>query len=504
MKTKKSILNFITEVIPLILVSLIGLYKSKVLINELATDYVGLYQLFSQVLGYVTIFEFGMTSALLYRLFEPVAKKNQEKINILFYTGKKIFSIIAVIMFVCGIIISFFIPILIKDNPFSMGYISITFLMYITINIIYYLIISYKLLLDVEQKKHITNIIFGFTNIIKSILEILAIVLFKDLFALLAVGIITNSISALVVILTCKKYNPDLQKTTKKDYTMLGDIKNLFVHKIAYLVNNNIDLIIVTKFLGLASVVIYSTYNFIANFLKKLTSRIYVSIVPSLGNLLVEDKDKARNVFYEMNELMNFLAMLISLSLFMVINPFIDIWYAGKVYTSILYALGFSMILFITIEVQTFSAFIDAGGCFKETKKSAIMEAAINLILSLILHKYFGIFGILIATFISYFIADNIFKSKIICEKFLKESPRKFYKDLILYYLIIIALFVGEYFLIDCITYSSIFTWLFLSILIFVINFVVLLGIFKIFNKLHFLNRVKSLLMKRRKKEYSE
>ena len=46
MKTKKILLNFITDVVPLIIISLLGIYKSKLFIKVLGDEVLGLYQLF--------------------------------------------------------------------------------------------------------------------------------------------------------------------------------------------------------------------------------------------------------------------------------------------------------------------------------------------------------------------------------------------------------------------------------------------------------------------------
>lgn len=46
MKPENLILNFITEVIPLVLIIVVSLFKSKLLVNQLSTDTIGLYQLY--------------------------------------------------------------------------------------------------------------------------------------------------------------------------------------------------------------------------------------------------------------------------------------------------------------------------------------------------------------------------------------------------------------------------------------------------------------------------
>ncbi len=501
MKTKKTILNFITEVVPLGIIIIIGLYKSKLLISNINTNNVGLYQLYSQLLGYTTIFEFGMTGALLYRFFEPVNKNNQKKINILFSTGRKVFNCIAFIMTIVSIGFTFLIPFLIKDNPFQYWYILLTFLMYISTNIIYYLIVSYKVLLEAEQKKYITNIIIQTFEIIKSVLEIISLLVFKNLIALLLVGIITTILSSFIIVIVCKKHNPNLKATKEKDYSMLSDVKSLFVHKVAYLVNNNIDLLLITKILGLSYVVVYSMYNYIVNSLKKVTSRIYVSVVPSLGNLLIEDRKKAESIFYEMNNFMFFIAILICTTLLVSINQFITLWYDGEIYTTYLYGLGFAMILYVSIVIQPMNAFTDAGGIFKETKICAILEAIINLVLSLILIHFLGIFGILFATFLGYTIADNLIRSKIIFKNIFHDNCKRYYQDLIVFYIITIVIAGIEYFIFRYVTYPNIFIWFICSSLLFIINFMILAIIFKVIKKDGFFSRMKTTLFNKLKRK---
>ena len=58
------------------------------------------------------------------------------------------------------------------------------------------------------------------------------------------------------------KKHPNLNKKVKGDYGMLKDVKHLFINTLATVLTNNIDIIIISKFVGLNYVVIYSTYNY--------------------------------------------------------------------------------------------------------------------------------------------------------------------------------------------------------------------------------------------------
>ena len=69
MKTKRSLLNFITDVIPLLIVSLLGIFKLKFFIQVLGNETLGLYQLFSQIMIYIALVDGGLTSAVLFHLY---------------------------------------------------------------------------------------------------------------------------------------------------------------------------------------------------------------------------------------------------------------------------------------------------------------------------------------------------------------------------------------------------------------------------------------------------
>ena len=116
MKTKKTFLNLICEVIPMFIVSILGIYKLKIFIQILGNETLGLYQLFSQIMIYVAVVDGGLGSALLYALYRPNSLKDDKKINQILAGGYKIFSLLGIIIFGIAAAVAFFVPFLIKDS----------------------------------------------------------------------------------------------------------------------------------------------------------------------------------------------------------------------------------------------------------------------------------------------------------------------------------------------------------------------------------------------------
>lgn len=81
MRTKNTIINFITDAFPQVLIMLLGLFKTKLFIDILGSNQLGLYQLYGQIIAYLVLVEGGVGSALLFRLYKPLNKKDTKKIS---------------------------------------------------------------------------------------------------------------------------------------------------------------------------------------------------------------------------------------------------------------------------------------------------------------------------------------------------------------------------------------------------------------------------------------
>lgn len=491
MRTKRAIINFITDALPQVIILLLGIVKIKLFIDVLGEAKLGLYQLYNQIVAYLVLVEGGIGSALLYRLYKPIKDNNNAQINSIMSAAKRIFNIVGILILFIGLILSFFIMFFVKDaGDISNGYIQFTFILYLVSQAIYYFSIPQRSLFDAEQKKYIPNIVFQIIAVIKAILEIVIISLHLDLIELLISLIICSLIANAIIIILCNKKHPNINTKVKGDYSMLKDVKHLFVNTLATVLTNNIDIIIISKFVGLNYVVIYSTYNYFVEALKQFIDKISGATFSGIGDLLLEDKEHSLKIFNEFNGMMFFIATVICVPFFFVINQFINLWYEGKIFTSFILAVLFTIILFYQTIRTPLKVFTLSSGKFKEIKIFVILEIILNLCLSLILVNQFGIPGVLIGTIISLLIADFMTKPFVIFNKILEHKPYK-------YYFICIANFIFcalEIFWINIAfktQYSSILECLIYGSIIGVINLIISTIYFYITKQLNFLKRFK-------------
>ena len=270
MRTRNSLYNLLSDVIPQIIIILISFFRVKIFLNYMGSDNLGVYQLYGQILSYLSLAELGLTGAAMYFLYKPISENNYKKINALLSGVKKTFQYILTVMFVIGIILSLNISFFFKDTNFSNAFLMITFIIAFLTNILGYFTTPYVVMFDSSQEKYKYVLHTQILLIARHLLQIVLIIIFKSLLVILIVELLFAIFQNIIIRFLFKRNYPKVKFTKERDYSFWSKTKELIPHRIGTLVANNIDVIIISKFLGLTSVVIYNCYYYFI-FNKNLT-----------------------------------------------------------------------------------------------------------------------------------------------------------------------------------------------------------------------------------------
>ena len=96
MRTRNSLFNLLSDILPQILIILISFFRVKIFLEYMGADNLGVYQLYGQILSYLSLAELGLTSAAMYYLYRPISEKNYKKINAILSGVKKAFQYILI------------------------------------------------------------------------------------------------------------------------------------------------------------------------------------------------------------------------------------------------------------------------------------------------------------------------------------------------------------------------------------------------------------------------
>lgn len=490
MKTKKMIINFLADTIPLIIVSVLGIFKMKLFLQVLGDETLGLYQLCQQIMVYVAIIDGGLNYAVTYSLYKPNIDDNRAKLNAILSSAKRVFSIIGAAIFAIAFLASFLAPYLIKESSFSNGYVSLCFILFSLSSVVEYFFVPYQTLLEVKERKYLSSLAIQTGQIIQSIIEIIMLLNGVSFISILIMHSIVKLLANLAMMIICKKCYPELKFNNKeKDYSYLPQVKYLIFNKINGLIGSNIDVLIISKLLGLKAVAIYSAYNYIVNMLKTILGKISTSVNAIVGNILAKDKKSSYTIFEELNSMLFYVATVICVSLTLAINGFIEIWYEKEIATSFAIALPFVGILFFFIVKIATNVIINGEGLFKETRFCTLADTIVNLILSLALVNFFGISGVLIASCISAFIAEYCLKSYVVYKKVFEINPLKYHIKNTKFIIICILDLLMGYYIVSSIAITNIISWFAFFIIFTIINAIFIFIIYSKLKETKFIDR---------------
>ena len=461
MRTNNSVKNAIIAIVMNIVTILIGFISQKVFINTLGTEYLGLNGLLTNVISMLGIIELGLGSAIIYNLYKPIAENNKEQVKSLILFYKTSYRIIAIIISIIGLLIIPFLHLIIGETSIKEN-INLIYILFLVDIVFSYLLTYKRSILYADQKTYIINIIHIIYILLLNIIQILILYITQNYILYLIVKIIFRILENVIITLIANnkyKYIKDkeiqkLDKNTKKDiYTK---IKGLIYHKIGAVVVLGTDNIIISKFLGITTVGLYSNYNLIIQALNNLFSQMFSSITASVGSLLIEnDTEKSYKIYINMLFLNSWIFAFASAGLICIIEPFIKVWIGEQ------YILTFAVLLVLVINFyiqgirKTSNTFKEAAGIFYEDRHVPVLESIINIIASVILVNILGLAGVFIGTIISTFIIFFYSYPKFVYKPLFKRTYIQYLKDYVPYVLVAIISVTITYVIVNSINLQN-------------------------------------------------
>lgn len=453
MRTYNSIKNMIYSIISNALTILIGFLVQKVFLNILGTEYLGINSLYTNIVSMLAIADLGIGSAIIYNLYEPVAKNKKEKIKSLMRFYRNTYRIIALIIFVIGLVLIPFIGIIVGKTSIPSTELIILFILFLLDTVASYLLSYKRSLLYADQKIYITSIVhLGYLIIMNSLL-IGCLIVTRNYYLYLIIKIICRILENLIISIYADKKYPYLkEKEVKKlNKETISDIilkvKGLIFHKVGSFFVLGTDNILISMFLGVTLVGLYNNYYLVIYALTTLICQGFTSFTASVGNLLaLETKERTYSVFKRIRFLNYWVASYTAVSILVVMESFISCWY-GKEFlldTSVLIVLVINY--YLTVMRYNISIFKEAAGIFHEDRYVPIIESIVNIIASIILLKIFGLMGVFLGTIISNLILHFYSYPKYVFKKLFDDNYKTYFKSIFTYF----ALFV----FIACFTFA--------------------------------------------------
>jgi len=451
-RTKNSILNLFTGVGGSLLLVVMSFATRTVFIHTLGKAYLGINGLFSDILTMLSLSELGFDTAINFKLYKPLAERDDQRVRILIKFYKQAYRVVGSTILVLGLCLIPALPFLIRDYSSleTLGInATVIFILYLLQSVSSYLFFAYRsAVMKANQKKHILDIADILVTILTNIAQILALLLLRDFVVFTSIVIVFNILKNYVNAVIAKHYYP--QFFVKEDEKLSGEeIKGLFkdcAALLAYNINGVVlkatDNIVLSKFLGLSIVGLYSNYLLFYTAIKSFLSKIYTAVKASVGNLFaVGDLSAKYRIFETMNYLTIVLYGTAAVGVSVCANELISVWVGDD------YVIAQPFSILIGIEILFHGLKVNLGqirsvsGAFRQMWYRPLMGIIINLSTSIWLVHVCGIYGVIIGTITADFLTNFMVDPSVIHRySFENYKPVSVYYKKNLVYIIVLII----------------------------------------------------------------
>lgn len=448
------------------LVSVISAFVlPRLILGFYGSELNGLVSSITQFISFISMVELGVGAVVQTALFKPLAEKNYTQISRVLTSANKFFKLICKIFIGYVIILLIFIPMKFIDSFDYLYTASLVLILSISSFAQYYFGLVNTILLSADQKSFIDlflNIIITILNIFVSIVLINYFHSSIQVFKL--VTVLIYLIKPILLYLYVKKhYNINLKE--QYDEEPIKQKWNGLAQHIAFIITSNTDVVVLTFFSTLSNISVYTVYSLVTNGLKNLAYSFSIGYQSMFGNILAKNEISVLNKeFSEIEWKMHTLVSWLFGTAATLIVPFVSV-YTANIHDAnyINYYFGYVMVLAQGLYCLRlpYNTIILSAGHYKETQNSSIIEAIINVVLSLILVKKFGLVGVACGTaaamlyktiYLVFYLKNNI----------LLRNPKIFIKHIIVDLIMIAGIFLyANLFKLESVSYIS---WIILAI----------------------------------------
>lgn len=505
MRTLKSAKNIIVALISNLINIVLGVVVQAIFLRTLGEEYLGLNTLLTSILSMLSIVELGISSAIIYNLYKPVAEQNKEEIKALMKFYKKCYTIIIAIMLGIGITIIPFLKSIVGETQ-NIHNLYLLYCLFLADVIFSYTIAYKRSIIYANQKEYIVNVIHLVYLVVMNTLQIILLYITNSYLIFLIVKLSCRIMENVIVSVIADKMYPfikekDVQSLDKKtEQGIIKNIKALFFHKIAGFVVSSTDTILISIFFGgLVTVAYYSNYNLVLAAATTIFNQFLMSVTPSIGNLLTEGSKQNSYIVYKKLNFFNFVIFLIGTSAILcLIEPFITIFFGEQYILNKFILISLLIKFFIQGMRRTIMAFKEAAGIFYVDRFMPVIESIVNLIASIICLKIFGLAGVFLGTAISSLVLLLYSYPRYVYEPLFEQNKKNYYKEFANYVICAIIILVITGILNSIINIGNIFISSVISLIISIV--VPIIMIYIIFGRTeefrYYIDMVKKILLK--------
>lgn len=402
-----------------------------VFIYTLGEKYLGINDVFYNILSLLSLSELGIGTAIIYDMYKPISQGDYARVKSLFAFYKTIYKCIGLFIFMVGCCLIPFLDSLVTEVP-NVEHIYLIYILCVINSAGSYFFAEYTSLINAYQKNYLINKVQIIFSIVKTVVESLLLLLFHTYLLYLTVEIVLILSQNICIRTKARQLFPYIK--TKGEALSSDDRKKIYQNafsnfsiKISGTVINSTPNLLISALISTALVGIYSNYAMIIQIIWTSAVLIMNAVMPGVGNVCASDSaEKKRQIFMRLNFLFTSVYALVFVVYLNAIEPFVRVWIGNKYVLSAAVELMIILNCVIVGFRQVSEIFVSTDGLFRYFRVVPILTMVINLTLSVLLARWLGLFGILAGTVVGQLVTNAWFYPYIVC-KYSLQMPFRFY-----------------------------------------------------------------------------
>ncbi len=412
-----------------------------VFVRMLSADYLGIENLFTNLLVILSLAELGVGTAITYALYKPIADNDVETIKSLMRLFRRAYWAIGIVVAVVGFAMSPFLDVFIEDAP-DIPYLQVYFLCFVLNTSVSYFF-SYKgLLLYAYQRQYVTSLISYGVQVCMCVVQMIVLVLTHD-YLLFLVCMIGGTLAQNILISTFADaqypYLKDRSVSSLEKDQLVPIVKNVFamtLHKVAGVAAAPIGSVFVSKFVGLDAVAIYGSYVLLVDALWRILEKVFNSAIASVGNMSSQT-DIGRQ--YEVFRSSFFIAAIlytVCASVFLACaNHFVALWLGDEYLFGDLTVVLLTVWFFVKGMRAAEQMFTSAYGLFWRSWYKAVIESVAMVVLAYVLVRVWGVNGVVLSGILTMLCIATVIEVHVLYKFGFKRSPLPYVRQSAKYYM---------------------------------------------------------------------
>jgi len=452
-RTEHSARNTSVAVIARLLAIVLGYATRVVFTRTLAVDYVGVNGLFTDIFSVLSLSELGVQTAITFALYQPVHDGNIEKQQRLMHFYAKFYRGTFAFILLVGLALMPYLPHLMKHPP-QVAHLMGIYLIYLINSAISYLFIYKKTLLDAHQLGYIGTLYQMGALLVQNVLQIIVLVITRNFILFLMVALFCTVTGNVLVSRRATRQYPYLGERhvpvleQQEQQQLWKNIRAMMMHKLGTVAVNNTDNLILSTFVGIAAVGMFSNYFLLLGSVRQILQQLFNGIAASVGNLGVEvqamqnqtvSSTHMREVFEVAFFVNSWAYGVTTILLFNLLNPFVRISFGANFVLAPPVVMALCLSFYFTGMTSASLLFRDSLGLFWADRFKPVVETFLNLGLSILLTLRFGMIGTFIGTILATLLTGQWIEPMLLYRRVL-HAPLRRYFGRYLRYLILFTL----------------------------------------------------------------